>query len=211
MSLSQIESELKRRVSEYPYTPWGRKQADDWDRVTNFIYLAPSWANVRQITTDMEPGLRNYAINRWFNFWSAVGVERIFCELPGVKAAKNKRDRLVDFSIQGINFDHKTSVFPQGYEPGVEYAAAHPWHLAAWLYKHQSSEKRQHFANRLFLILYDDSGEHWKLRAELSMMRSVIEKYVAAFRPERLIKLSNPEVLTDIIWIPGREGQGANR
>ena len=67
-----------------------------------------------------------YAINRWFNYWSATGVETIFCSLPGVIAAKNPKDRLVDFSIQNITFDHKTTVFPNGYQQSPRFAATNP-------------------------------------------------------------------------------------
>ena len=113
-NLVVLEQELKKRL-RYKKTPWGRKQADNWDRQTNFIYKTFEWEAVLKIVRTFDPPLRNYAINRWFNFWSAIGVEDIFCNLPGVSPALNNKDRLVDFTIKSIRFDHKTSVFPDNY------------------------------------------------------------------------------------------------
>lgn len=208
INLNALEAELKRRITEYPATSWGRKQEDAWDRQTNFIYLTSDWSAVLRLIHDMPQELQHYAVNRWFNFWSAMGIEAIFCSLPGVRAAKQK-DRLVDFSIQGIKFDHKTTVFPQNCGLDLLEAMAQPERLARWLYMNQSSERRHHLANRLFVVLYDGGGEHWKLRAELDLIGTHIRRYVTRFTPEGLIKLplKSPEksnvVLTDIIWVVG--------
>jgi hypothetical protein len=206
IDLNALEAELKRRVTEYPPTPWGRKQEDSWDRQTNFIYLTSDWSAVLRLIEDMPAELQHYTVNRWFNFWSAMGIEAIFCTLPGVVAAQ-KKDRLVDFSIRGVKFDHKTTVFPQNCGLDLLEAIAQPERLAWWLYTNQSSEKRHHLANRLFVVLYDGRGEHWKLRAELSLIGTQVRHYVTKFAPEGLLKLQleSPgqvnEVLTDIIWI----------
>ncbi len=81
--LSKIESELKKR-HQYPYN-WYRKQNDIWDGYTNFIYNTPQWedlidkiaATVKEHQLDKKE-LFYYAINRWYNFWSAMAVENIF-------------------------------------------------------------------------------------------------------------------------------------
>lgn len=204
IDLIALESELKKRLA-HPATPWDRRQNDAWDKATNFIYQVATWASLERTAGRLRPAaLRNYAINRWFNFWSAVGVETIFTRQPGVTPGPY-RHRLIDFSIGGLTFDHKTSVFPAAYEPGPLYAAAHPAHLAAWLYARQSGEQRHHLGNRLFLVLYSPQGDHWRLRAELGLIRSRVESYVGSFDPARLIELRLGEdhtALTDIIWVP---------
>ena len=116
-SLQQIESELKKRLA-YPYK-WGQKQNDDFDKQTNFIYHTFSFEDViKEIENRFKvkneyQSYFDYSINRWYNFWSAQAIENIFCSLPNVKPALNGRDRLVDFTIDGVSFDHKTSVFPK--------------------------------------------------------------------------------------------------
>jgi hypothetical protein len=180
-SLEQIETELQQRVIKYPQTAWGRKQTDAWDQQTNFIYRIHRWDVLSKEISKLDKPLADYVINRWFSFWSAAAVEKIFWALPGVTANINQYDRLVDFSIQGINFDHKTSVFPKKYGYPPAFARQNKAHLIRWLYKHQSRQQRYHDANRLFIILYARDGEHWKLRAEISGLRQVIEEYAIGF------------------------------
>jgi hypothetical protein len=204
LDLAVLEAELKKRLAE-PYAAWGAKQTDGWDQSTNFIYHAPTWADLKRRLVEAPADLRNYAINRWFNYWSAVGVEAIFCGMPEVAAARDPKDRLVDFHIRGIPFDHKTSVYPKGFLLLLEFARRHPQFLVEWLYRQQSGERRWHAANRLFLVLYDTSPEavHWKLRAELGLIRLAVHQYLAAFDPARLVHLEveGQTVLSDVVWV----------
>ncbi|RME44139.1 MAG: hypothetical protein D6796_12190 [Caldilineae bacterium] len=209
MDLPALQAELRKRTRE-PFTPWGQKQSNRWDALTNFIYHTPTWDELKIEVARRRPAgvdadrFFNYAANRWFNFWSAWGVERIFCELDGVQAATNPRDRLVDFTLHGIRFDHKTSVFPRRFPHSLSDAQQHPGLLIGWLYHNQSREGRMHFGNRLFIVLYHSkTGEHWKLRAELLWLKGKIEAYVRHFRPERLVSLQLGDgrvALSDIIW-----------
>ena len=140
MNLAERECELGKRLA-YPYR-WGRKQNDADDKTTNFVYYVERFDEVlRRIERDFKAAPRydemlNYALNRWYNFWSARAVEEIFCGMPGVVPAK-ERDRLVDFSIQGVRFDHKTSVFPRRYPRGLHYARSCTSELIEWLYQNQ--------------------------------------------------------------------------
>ena len=112
IDLIQIESELKKRLN-YPYK-WGRKQNDYFDKLTNFVYKISSFEEVIKeieirFKKDKEhKNISNYALNRWYNFWSAQAVEKIFCSLPNVQPALDAKDRLVDFKIDRVTFDHKT-------------------------------------------------------------------------------------------------------
>lgn len=209
MDLPRLQRELRLRTRE-PYTPWGQKQNNHWDDLTRFIYTTPTWDALKQTAARQLPTDVNgeqffaYAANRWFNFWSAKGVEAIFCSLDGVRAAKNPRDRRVDFAIRGITFDHKTSVFPKRFPHSLAFAQQRPDALARWLYGHQSRQQRYHVHNRLFIVLYDSRrGEHWKLRAELLWLEAKIKTYVSGFRPEQLLRLQfsgKGVTLSDIIW-----------
>lgn len=201
-TLEQIEAQLQARVA-YPYTAWGRQQNNEWDQRTRFIYHILLWEELRQKTAGLEKPLADYAVNRWFNFWSARAVEEIFGALPGVTPQTNPYDRLVDFSIQGIQFDHKTTVFPEEYPYSLDFAYYYPAHLIRWLYRRQSKQQRYHRRNRLFIVLHAADGEHWKLRAEISRLREVITRYTANFQASKLVKLylGQDEILADIIWL----------
>jgi len=205
--LINIEKELKKRLP-YPYK-WGRKQNDEFDKLTNFVYRIPSFDEVLKETEsrfseDKEhQNIANYALNRWYNFWSAQAVEKIFCSLPNVKPALDEKDRLVDFTIDGVTFDHKTSIFPKNFPHPIEEAIKKTDDLILWLYKHQSQQQRKHLKNRLFVVLYSSDGEHWKLKAEISWLKERIEKYMEGFNPHYLLKFlleKNQETLSDVIW-----------
>ena len=89
--LINIEKELKKRLA-YPYK-WGRKQNDEFDKLTNFVYKIFSFEEVLKETetrfnNDKEhKNIANYALNRWYNFWSAQAVEKIFCSLAKCKTS----------------------------------------------------------------------------------------------------------------------------
>ena len=202
-----IEKELKKRLI-YPYK-WGRKQNDEFDNLTNFIYRTPTFEAVLKeieirFSKDKEhSNIANYALNRWYNFWSAYAVEKIFCSLPNVKPALDGKDKLVDFSIDDVTFDHKTSIFPKNFPFGIDEAIKKTNELIIWLYKHQSQQQRKHLNNRLFVVLYSPDGEHWKLKSEIIWLKERIEKYMKGFNPHYLLKFpleKNQETLADVIW-----------
>ena len=211
-SLTEIESELKKRLV-HPYK-WGQKQNDSFDKQTNFIYntflFEESLKEIdKRFKSEKDFDLYfNYTINRWYNFWSAQAVEKIFCSLPNVKPALDSKDRLVDFTIQGEAFDHKTSIFPKNFPYKIDEAIKKTDELIKWLYNNQSQQQRKHLKNRLFVVLYSADGEHWKLKSEIIWLNERIEKYMLGFNPNYLMKFNfenDKETLSDIIWaIRGR-------
>ncbi|HEY7750854.1 MAG TPA: hypothetical protein VH917_01075 [Ignavibacteriaceae bacterium] len=207
MTLSEIETELKKRLS-YPYK-WGRKQNDHYDKLTNFVYHTFLFDEViseieKRFKGDNEhQNISNYALNRWYNFWSAQAVENIFCSIPNVKPALDQKDRLVDFTIDGVTFDHKTSIFPKNFPYQINEAIKKTDELINWLYKNQSQQQRMHLKNRLFIVLYSSDGEHWKLKSEILWLKERIEKYMLGFNPHFLLKFQlekNNATLADVIW-----------
>jgi hypothetical protein len=206
-NLIQIETNLNKRLA-YPYK-WGRKQNDYFDKLTNFVYKLSDFDEAiteinNRFKKDKEhKNISNYALNRWYNFWSANAVEIIFCTLPNVKPALDEKDRLIDFTIDGVTFDHKTSVFPKNFPHPIKEAVKRTDELIKWLYKNQSQQQRKHLKNRLFIVLYSSDGEHWKLKAEISWLKERIEKYMEGFNPNFLLKFpleKNNYTLADVVW-----------
>ncbi len=206
ISLPVIEHELKKRF-QFPYR-WGQKQNDTMDRQTNFIYHTQEFSKlIQQLQTDFlsKPNYQeyfDYTLNRWYNFWSAQAVEHIFCSHQNVIPSTAK-DRTKDFSINGITFDHKTSVFPKGFGKPLDYATAHKREIIQWLYDHQSQQQRFHSKNRLFIVLHKSDGNHWRLKAEIGLFQKLIDQYLFSFDPEHLEKFNfekDSETLADIIW-----------
>ncbi|MEZ4881709.1 MAG: hypothetical protein R2775_04950 [Flavobacteriaceae bacterium] len=208
-SLQNIEKELKLR-HQYSYK-WFRKQNDLWDSYTNFIYKTPNWESlIKKISIVVDTQgfdkqqIFQYAANRWYNFWSAQAVEQIFNENDAIDPVTEGKDAEKDFYLFGIPFDHKTSVFPKQFNQTFEYAQSHKRELIEWLYKNQSTQKRHHFKNRLFIVVYDKNGEHWRLKAEIRLLKKAIEEYLSGFRREQLhsFTFNNAhETLSDVIFV----------
>jgi hypothetical protein len=201
MDFIRLESQLKERL-HFRYF-WGRKQSNDWDAKTNFIYSTDTLEKLIEVTSNFTEDEKNYAFNRWYNFWSAMAVEKMFSLHKKVVPNLNKYDKLIDFSINTISFDHKTSVFPKGFNKSIDYAKQNASELITWLYVNQSQDGRKHLENRLFVIMYDKNGEHWKLKSELKLIKNKIDDYVVHFDENNLICITveNKKIVSDIIWI----------
>ncbi len=202
LDLRIIEKELHKRLA-YPYH-WGRRQNSLWDRETNFIYRTQSFDDLLQKTAKLSQELTDYAMNRWYNFWSAQVVESIFSNHSNVIPNTNQYDRLVDFTINNIPFDHKTSVFPKAYNSSLVQAKQDEEALIQWLYKHQSQQGRKHLKNRLFVVLFDtENQEHWRLKADVILLKNTIDQYMGHFSTTSLkeFDFGQGKVLADIIWL----------
>ncbi|MEA3491978.1 MAG: hypothetical protein U9R27_08785 [Campylobacterota bacterium] len=202
MDLPRVERELKRRCC-YPYR-WGRRQSDLWDRQTNFIYTTYSMSMLLKRVEGFDQALCDYALNRWYNFWSAMAIEDIFASHDSVEPNRNSFDKLVDFHIEEIPFDHKTSIFPKGFGRSYEYAREHEDELIEWLYTNQSQQGRKHLKNRLFIMLYDgETMQHWKLKSEIMLIKDEIDQYVEEFSEKQLHKFDfgDGEIFSDMIWV----------
>lgn len=209
MNYKKLEKELKKRA-ELPYL-WGRKQVDAFDKRTNFIYKIKTFDSLLlEIETSFkeEPkynDLKNYALNRWFNFWSSKAVEHIFCSHKNVKPHVDIYNKFTDFYIDNIPFDHKTTVFPKGFKKSIPYAIEHKNELIEWLYKNQSQQQRKHFKNRIFMVLvnYENENEHWKLKSEIHLLQQKISTYLCKFEASNLYSFihKNEIVKADAIWV----------
>lgn len=191
---------------------WGRKQQDSWDDETKFIYKVQSINELlaRCKNLNLSEDAKNYAINRWLNFQSAKAVEYMFTSHSRVTAERNRFHQFIDFYVDGVNFDHKTSIFPKNFGYSLDYALSHKKELISWLYKNQSSERRQHFENRLFVVVVDTvKDEHWRLKSDLQELAVIINDYLDNFSLEDLIRFhkgdflddgSREVIYSDIIW-----------
>lgn len=208
MDLVKIETELKKRW-QIPYQ-WKVKQQNNYDKYTNFIYQIQSWDRLHR-TLDIQfqnhpekDFYFNYAINRWYNFWSARAVEYIFQKNENVKVeGLSEIDLEIDFYLNDIPFDHKTSVFPRKCQITLAQAQEKPEELMEWLYQNQSVGRRHHFKNRLFLVLFEQNQEHWKLKAEIQWLKTIIDNYLESFDNHQLhlfLFEKNQITHADIIW-----------
>ena len=172
ITLESRQQELQKRYL-HPYE-WGQKQSEEWDALTEFVYHVFSFdALLKELEArfgkeSFYREMMNYGMNRWYNFWSAKAVEQIFCSHPAVRSSRDSGDRLRDFRIGDLSFDHKISTYPRGFNHDLAFGQNHPRELVEWFYTHQNQQRRKHYENRIFIVLYASDGQHWKLKSELS-------------------------------------------
>jgi len=206
-NITQIERELTKRLS-LPYQ-WGQKQNNIDDQLTSFIYDIQLFDELLELLNNRflnQVDLKHYALNRWYNFWSAIAVEQIFCSQPNVKPCSNNKDKKADFYLKGIRFDHKTTIFPYGFKQSWSYAHNNPQELIKWLYLHQSQQGRKHLSNRLFIVLYDKNGAHWKLKSNITWLKTGVDNYVDNFDIKQLFGftfLPNKVSWADVLFLEG--------
>ena len=58
MDLLRVETELKKRLA-FPYN-WGRKQSDDWDAKTSFIYTTYTFEKLLEKIFGLPKQLKTY-------------------------------------------------------------------------------------------------------------------------------------------------------
>ncbi len=208
-TLAQMQNELRKRHA-FAYS-WGKKQDNEWDKLTSFIYQTEHFIDLKIELSKRfyhQPYFKElcyYAMNRWYNFHSAKAVEAIFCTHPLVKPHQDEFHKEIDFYINELPFDHKTTVFPLGLNKDLNWAIHHTKELIQWLYDNQSAEQRHHCKNRIFIVLFDQNGEHWKLKSELNLIKTAIDRYLEKWTPEQLITIEfpNQKVVADVIWVFG--------
>ena len=133
---------------------WKIRQGDGLDNRTRFIYSCKSLADLTSNFSLFKLSKEecNYAIHRWRNFkrheaWLSLLRESVDTfQLESVQFNKTK-----DFSIivsgTRSSFDLKVTRFPNSISTDLS-----DFELANWFYTNQSSQGRQHFENRFFVV-----------------------------------------------------------
>jgi|AntDeeMinimDraft_4_1070355.scaffolds.fasta_scaffold04918_4 hypothetical protein len=208
LDLELIELELRKRTAFDHQC--GQKQNDRWDGLTDFVYDYWKWeAVVQAIKAIVEaydlPKRKffNYAANRWFNFWSEMAVEQIFVESTHVIPSVDRKNRLVDFTLNGVDFDHEILVYPKDFGQTFFYAQNHGEELLRWFFKNQNQGQQEGSSNTLLMVLHAENDAHWKLKAEVIWLKNIIEDHLKYFKPSELKSIQVGEgktVYTDLIW-----------
>ena len=141
-------------------TNWG-VQNNEQDRKTKFIYDIRDFKTLKLLCDNAltKEEDRKYAYHRWVNFCSSIYCEQLFCKY-GAEKVENRKDKNKDIYIDGIEYDVKLTTYPftseikydLDTEDGIEG-------LIRWFYNNQSSEGRQHYKNRIFVVCGGNTKE----------------------------------------------------
>lgn len=165
------------------------KQNNNADNKTKFIYRISSYAELMSSSqmkrlTDDE---KQYALHRWYNQKTSEICERIFVEYGAIKATENENIRQhTDVYIEGIPFDIKLSVIPRNYEVKNLHLDLNKRSdkdvLIRWFYKNQSSEQRECFNNRIFVVCNGkNANQSYMLKQNFDQMDVKIRAFMECY------------------------------
>jgi len=175
------------KLDEMP--PWGRKQGDQWDRLSNFVYRVKTLRGVRRQAQAVakaerinENTFENYAVRRWYNHHTHDQIMQMFYAHPHIQPEENRKHRTIDFYLREIPFDLKISRFPKAYPEDIRHAWQYRHDLALWMYRHQSKQGRYHIGNRLFIILHHRTQPElsWQLRRDFDALETLVNEFLEA-------------------------------
>lgn len=176
--LKVLESELKRATTLFNYD-FPIKQTKEMDTKTNkFVYQCEKLDDFLTDLAFLELSdlEKTYTIARWYNFQSSRGFEGAFVLALGATKNADDRQKFVDFSLYGRNYDLKTSVFPRALKNDESWLDR-PYELTEWMYANQSQSSRHSNYNRIFVVVHNRNGQHWKVKAEPYQLYLFLSKY----------------------------------
>jgi len=195
------EENIKRAL-DYISGHWQR-QNNELDRQTKFVYEIDNLDFILTICKTKNVDL-NYALHRWYNFNCARHHEYFFLKNGAIKE-ENTKHLTIDFYLNNVPFDLKTSVYPKKFEPNVDLTKRENKNeLIRWFYENQSTEIRQHFENRLFIVCENLAGK--------SNFEAIEEKIKAFLEYSKKngfnkIEINNRLIFSDVIWVKKQENE----
>ena len=183
-----VELQQLAGVMESLSENWPR-QNNDLDNATRFIYRIRTYADLLQSDEmrRLSDENKQYALHRWYNTKTSKVCERIFVEYGAVSATRDEDLHHTDIYINGVPFDVKVSVFPQNItvrNMNLDLKRrADKNRLIQWFYGNQSSEQRNCFNNRLFVVCEgNNTTENNRLKQSFDQMDVKIQTYMEYLR-----------------------------
>ncbi len=201
MDILKLQKELRKRYL-LPHT-WHYKYDAYLDAKSNFIYSNYNFDEIIEKTEKLSEDLRQYAINRWYNYWCDKGLYLIFTNHEIVTPNYNHYNEIETITIQEINFKIRSQVYPNQFARTLRYALLHKEELLYWLYRRIRKSNLHPLNNHIFVVFYQRDGDHWKLKAELYWLRNIIFNYLDHFDLQKVVRLNIQDNITnyaDIIW-----------
>lgn len=199
INLRTLENELKKRTV-LPGT-WHYKINPQYEENLQFIYQTYNFDTVVRNIRQFPAGQQQYALNRWYNYWSNLGMMQIFAEHPRASQSPAAEDIIL---LDNLQLKIKSLVFPHAFSRTLRYAVSHKEELLYWLYRRTLRNAPNLIPNKLFIIFYRQNGDHWKGKAELHTMKKIVDRYLTNFDLHQLFRIHLPDnrlIYTDVLWI----------
>ncbi|HFE62919.1 MAG TPA: hypothetical protein ENK14_00695 [Caldithrix sp.] len=201
MELAYLEQELKKRWQLPGEWQESRETLPAKDRL--FLALVPDFDRAIKKIEDFSPTPRMRAINYWYSHWSVQGLRQILRQYNFLQTFGVDHGEKIGLWLSKTPFQIKPRIYPQRFAKTLRYTQLHKEELLYWLYRQDFALLPHPLPNTIYLMLYSENGEHWKLLAELQWLQGVIDEYLAQIDNRRFIRLylnGQSVVSADVIW-----------
>lgn len=131
-------------------------QNDADDGKSNFIYRARSVGEVQRLAREKGVDYQ-YALHRWYNFHTSKHAEHLFAKY-GATPDEDVTNHDVDLHIPVVvPVDIKVCKIPEQFKGANMQLMRVRRELIKWLYENASTEGRQHFGNKVFVVCDDEA------------------------------------------------------
>jgi hypothetical protein len=206
MTTDNAEIQLKKRLD--PKFSWGKRRVAIWDDLTHFVLQYELFDEVIEslamefATHSKFEEIRNYALNRWYNFYAQKTIESIFFKHPMVRKVTRDQSEDIDIYVQGNNFRTEIVELPESYKPEFEQSLEGRKKLIKGLYNGNIISSNNQNLNHLFVVVSGRSGESWKLKSDVIWLKELIYNYLNKFDALKLIEFEfrGSVVKSDVIF-----------
>lgn len=204
--MNNMESDLKRCLNMIS-SDW-KIQDNKNDMSTNFIYNAKSLDECLDLIEKNKVN-KDYALHRWYNYYTSVYCEYLFCDYGAVHE-QNEKSHDVDIYINNIPFDVKLTVYPKALSerPFNLRQRTGKNQMIKWYYEHQSQGKRKQMLNRLYIVCDgNNSEENLRMKSDFELLKKYIRSFMNYTREHSFnqIDIIDNQVIyhlySDIIYI----------
>lgn len=146
-----LSKELQKLAPEIPLQ-WGKIQNNTTDKKVN-LFRCKTLSSLKKEINSLTTDDKNYFTRRWFLWQCARCDEYLFYANSNVARNPNSKSQEYDvefFKNEDLRFDVKGTVVPK--ELRSSFSLEHPEKIINFYYSKQSTGKRSHLQNRLFIV-----------------------------------------------------------
>lgn len=170
----RLSADLRALASRMPLG-WGSVQNNVADDQIDMFQI-DTYQDLEQSIRLLDAASQDYLRRRWYLWRCSQCDEYLFAINPNVEHNPNKCDKMYDVRISGqLDLDIKGTVIPREYRDDADAAVSDPARIIEFYYRRQSTGRRYHVQNRLFVVhhSYVDYARELYLRCAWQSKREI--------------------------------------
>jgi hypothetical protein len=187
-TLSDATKKLIEAVGRVEHYEWTQVQTNyRYNNYGRFIFETFDYEELLEKIEEtirskgLPEDFRQYTINRWYNYITSLVICDFFLSYPRVRRCPERRNKQVDFFVDGKPFDLKVTFIPKSWSFKRALSALRdPRKLIIYYYEGMGAD-RAHFGAKIFFVMVDinNIGSHpWWMKREFDALERVVKLYL---------------------------------